>query len=31
MLESKLWYSKTVNENVKGVKMMGFGEIGLVC
>ena len=24
MFESKLWYSKTVNKNVKGAKMMGF-------
>ena len=24
MLESKLWYDKTVNKNVKGAKTMGF-------
>ena len=24
MLESDLWYRKTVNKNVKGAKMMGF-------
>ena len=24
MLESKLWYDKTVNKNVKGAKAMGF-------